>query len=30
MLQEMHNAGGIFGGMEIYHCELMFKGKTKE
>lgn len=28
VLQEMHNAGEIFGGEETYHCVLMFKGKN--
>lgn len=30
VLQEIHNAGEIFRGMEIYHCELRFKIKMEE
>lgn len=29
VLQEMHNAEGVFSGMEIHHSELMFKGKNE-
>lgn len=30
VLQEMQNSREIFGGMEVYQCELEFKGKIKE